>query len=190
MPVWRLQRTLPRWCRGGGGQCQWGSANVGAAAAPLHRLTGVQSFLLLSPLPPPPGTWLRTQGGGGNTGKCSTWEGGHRVVGAARWPGKIPAGSVSDALTSTLDFLPTIANLAGVKLHTDRYYDGIDIGPVLFDGATEAHTTLFHPNNCEGKNGDIDTIRVRQYKAKVPGGGGGGGWWPRGDSSPLLDRAR
>jgi arylsulfatase A-like enzyme len=111
--------------------------------------------------------WLRTQGGGGNTGKCSTWEGGHRVVGAARWTGRIPAGSVSDALVSTLDFLPTIAHLAGVDLHSDRYYDGINLGPVLFDGATEAHDTLYHPNNCEGRDGDINTVRAKQYKAKV-----------------------
>lgn len=65
-----------------------------------------------------------------------------------------------------------MARLAGVDLHTDRDYDGIDLAPVLFDGATTAHKTLYHPNNCEGIAGDIQTIRVEQYKAKVGNGRG------------------
>ena len=34
-------------------------------------------------------------------------------------------GSVSHALTSTLDIVPTIAKLAGVALPTDRTFDGM-----------------------------------------------------------------
>jgi len=74
---------------------------------------------------------------------------------------------VTDALASTLDVFPTVAALAGLALPNDRYYDGIDLAPVLFDGSTQGHTTLFHPNNGEGTNGAIETIRVGDYKAKV-----------------------
>ena len=61
---------------------------------------------LLQPL-----EWLKKTGGG-NTGKASTWEGGHREVGVFRWLGHITAG-VSDVLGSTLDIVPTMTALAG-----------------------------------------------------------------------------
>ena len=46
----------------------------------------------------------------------TSWEGGHREVGVARWPGKIAAGVVSHALASTMDFAPTIVRLAGGRV--------------------------------------------------------------------------
>lgn len=66
------------------------------------------------------------------SGKGTTYEGGHRVPLIARWPGKIAAGVVISELTSSLDWFPTILNLAGVKLPTDRKIDGVDMHDVLF----------------------------------------------------------
>jgi arylsulfatase A-like enzyme len=45
-----------------------------------------------------------------------------------RWPGKIPAGRVSDEIYSDLDWYPTIANLIGEsdRIPTDRPMDGIN----------------------------------------------------------------
>lgn len=54
------------------------------------------------------------------------YEGGHRVPGLARWPGHIPAGTVSDKLFNGTDFLPTIANLAGISIPSDRTIDGTE----------------------------------------------------------------
>ena len=51
-----------------------------------------------------------------------------------RWPGKIPAGKVCDELLSTLDLLPTLAELAGARLPSNRI-DGHAVGPVLFGDA-------------------------------------------------------
>jgi arylsulfatase A len=48
--------------------------------------------------------------------KFDAWEGGHRVPFIARWPGQIPAGSVSDQLICQVDFLSTLAALTGSKL--------------------------------------------------------------------------
>ena len=42
----------------------------------------------------------------------TTWEGGWRVPGIVRWPGKVRAGEVSDGIVSTLDLLPTFAKVA------------------------------------------------------------------------------
>jgi len=48
--------------------------------------------------------------------KMSAWEGGSRVPFVARWPGKIPAGWVSDQILTTMDLLPTFANIAKAAL--------------------------------------------------------------------------
>lgn len=64
-------------------------------------------------------------------GKGSTFEGGMRVPTIAWWPTKIPAGTASDEVVSTMDILPTLTTLAGGKVPTDRKIDGHDIWPIL-----------------------------------------------------------
>jgi arylsulfatase A-like enzyme len=59
-------------------------------------------------------------------GKGSCYEGGLRVPCIVRWPGKVTAGADSKAIFSTLDFLPTFANLAGFNVPDDRVIDGVD----------------------------------------------------------------
>jgi arylsulfatase A len=63
--------------------------------------------------------------------KGQTDEGGMRVPCVARWPGRIPAGTSSDAITSTLDVLPTLAHLAGANPPAGRRIDGKNIWPIL-----------------------------------------------------------
>jgi RNA polymerase sigma-70 factor, ECF subfamily len=46
-------------------------------------------------------------------------------------PGRIPAGTETDALASTIDLLPTIAALTGTPLPADRAIDGVDISALL-----------------------------------------------------------
>jgi N-acetylgalactosamine-6-sulfatase len=59
--------------------------------------------------------------------KRSMHEGGVRTFGLVRWPGKIPAGRVEEsAVTGGVDFLPTIAALAGVKVPANLAPDGED----------------------------------------------------------------
>lgn len=64
-------------------------------------------------------------------GKGTAWEGGVRVPFVARWPGRIPAGTKTNAMAATVDMLPTIAKLAGADLPPHKI-DGLDIAPVLF----------------------------------------------------------
>lgn len=63
--------------------------------------------------------------------KGRTDEGGMRVPCVVRWPGKIPAGSSSDAITSTLDLLPTLSHLSEGSPSVDRVIDGKNIWPIL-----------------------------------------------------------
>ncbi|GIW97886.1 MAG: hypothetical protein KatS3mg111_1219 [Pirellulaceae bacterium] len=71
-------------------------------------------------------------------GKGSTWEGGVRVPTICWWPGSIPAGTETDAITTMMDLLPTIAGLAGVEPPADRIIDGVDIWPVMAGTLSES----------------------------------------------------
>ena len=65
-------------------------------------------------------------------GKGSTWEGGMREPGIGWWPGKIPGGTITSELASTMDLYTTILLLAGAEVPADRVVDGVDLRPVLF----------------------------------------------------------
>ena len=76
---------------------------------------------------------------GGNT----LWEGGIRVAGMVRWPGRIQAGSVVDEPLISLDFLPMILRAAGGELPSDRVLDGRDPTAALTGEAKSPHSALY-----------------------------------------------
>ena len=76
-------------------------------------------------------------------GKGSPYEGGYRLPCIIRWPGKVPAGRVSDAIFATIDFMPTFANLAGFDIPEDRRIDGIDQTDLLL-GKRETGREYFY----------------------------------------------
>lgn len=53
-------------------------------------------------------------------------EGSLRVPFIMRWPGKIPAGMVSNEIVHEMDLFPTLANIAGGTVPNDREIDGVD----------------------------------------------------------------
>jgi arylsulfatase A len=77
-------------------------------------------------------------------GKGSTFEGGIRVPTIAWWPGRVPAGTSTPAITSMMDVLPTFATLAGAKLPSIRKLDGVDVSAALLDASDAAPRDLFH----------------------------------------------
>jgi arylsulfatase len=76
------------------------------------------------------GPWYQGSPGKLRGRKTTTYEGGVREPFIARWPGKIPPGKVSDAVTSMLDVFPTVTKLIGGSLPV-KALDGIDIFPIL-----------------------------------------------------------
>ena len=74
--------------------------------------------------------------------KGSLWEGGIRVPCLVAGPG-IPAGAISNAISVTMDWAPTILALAGVEPVPEVPFDGIDLRGVLCDPAHEPERTLF-----------------------------------------------
>jgi arylsulfatase A-like enzyme len=61
----------------------------------------------------------------------TTAEGAFRVPTIFWWPETIPAGTVCEEMATTMDFLPTFAELSGAKVPDDRIIDGKNVLPLL-----------------------------------------------------------
>ena len=96
--------------------------------------------------------------------KATTWEGGQRVPCIVRWPGEIPAGATSDALTTAMDLYPTIAGWCGADVPTDRTIDGRDINGVL---RGEPHARSPHEAFFYYQGPTLDAVRVGRWKLHV-----------------------
>lgn len=77
-----------------------------------------------------------TSPGRGSTGglrgrKRHLYEGGIRVPGLVRWPGKVAAGAVCDVPIIGSDVFPTLLAAAGVSVPSERVLDGVNVLPVL-----------------------------------------------------------
>ena len=90
------------------------TADNGPEAFPEGTNTGSVDY----PIPGTAGPWRGTLFTG--------FEGSLRVPFAARWPGKIPARSVSDEIVHEMDLFTTFAKIAGGKVPDDRVIDGVD----------------------------------------------------------------
>lgn len=97
--------------------------------------------------------------------KGSTFEGGMREPTVARWPGQIPAGTVSSELMTTMDLLPTFARLAGADIPADRVIDGKDIWPALAGKAQSPHEAFFYFSRSE-----LKAVRSGKWKLHLKDG--------------------
>ena len=67
--------------------------------------------------------------------KAQFFEGGIRVPAMVWAPGRIKPGSVSDELILTFDLMPTSMAMAGIRAPEGHAFDGMDVGPALFENA-------------------------------------------------------
>ncbi len=63
--------------------------------------------------------------------KGTLYEGGIREPMIVWWPGSISRGEVNNAIVSSVDLLPTFADLAGVQLPDEQVFDGISLVDIL-----------------------------------------------------------
>lgn len=82
--------------------------------------------------------------------KWTLWEGGIRVPTLVRWPGKIPAGRVSDQVGITMDLTRSILAVTGAVVPPEVELDGIDLMPILTGDAPEVERTLFWRTTAGG----------------------------------------
>jgi arylsulfatase len=76
--------------------------------------------------------------------KNSNWEGAFRVPEMVRWPGKIPAGVVSNEIISHTDWLPTLLAAAGEPEINEKLKQGHQAGDKHFKVHIDGYNFLPH----------------------------------------------
>lgn len=95
------------------------------------------------------------------------YEGGIRVPLIIRWPGHVEAGTVSSVPVISMDFFPTILEVAGLETSPSVPLDGESLLPLLHQtGTLERDAIYFHyPNYAfHGENRLGGAIREGKYK--------------------------
>jgi arylsulfatase A len=75
--------------------------------------------------------------------KLHLYEGGIRVPGIVRWPGRTRPGTVCDEPINGTDVLPTLCDAAGVATPTDQPLDGASVLPALDGRPLERDVPLY-----------------------------------------------
>ncbi len=115
------------------------------------------------------GPWLNYGNHAGSTGglregKGTSFEGGQRVPCIVRWPGVTEAGTINSKLASTIDILPTLAEITGAPL-PDHIIDGVSILPLLQGDETanpRDHFYYYYRHNS------LEAVRKDHWKLVLP----------------------
>ncbi len=101
-------------------------------------------------------------------GKANIYEGGVREPCLVVWPGVTQPGTVSHALVSSIDFLPTLMDMADLPREPDRQLDGVSFAAVLRGQADTARETVFcdFPHYTPA-TGNMPACSVRQGDWKL-----------------------
>jgi arylsulfatase A-like enzyme len=116
--------------------------------------------------------------------KRDNWEGGHRIPFIARWPGNIPAGTVSDEIICLTDLMRTCAVLTGAAVAADAAEDSYDILPALTGrrtGRAIREATVHHSSEGEF------SIRQGQWKLLLHPGSGGNNYRNKPGYAPYYE---
>ena len=105
---------------------------------------------------------------GGSTGglsgrKRADLEGGIRVPGVVRWPGKIKPGTVSEVPVIGSDLFTTILAATGTEIPTDRVIDGVNIIPAFSGEPVERKIPLFWRTHVSPASNRV-AMRIGDWK--------------------------
>ncbi len=115
------------------------------------------------------GPWLNFGNHAGSTGglregKGTSFEGGQRVPCIMKWPKKINPGSVCNQMASTIDFLPSFAEMLNVDL-PEKKIDGVSILSLMKgDKNAKPRDTFYYYYNAN----DLEAVRKDQWKLVFP----------------------
>jgi arylsulfatase A-like enzyme len=99
--------------------------------------------------------------------KFTLYEGGIRVPAIMRWPGRVPAGVVTDQVGITMDLSATILAAAGATVPANAKLEGVDLLPLIGRGATPVPRTLFWRVSTAGLN--QRAVRMGDWKLLIDG---------------------
>ena len=97
--------------------------------------------------------------------KGTLYEGGIREPLIAWWPDHVEAGKLSPALISSVDFLPTFAELAGIELPDEQVFDGISLVDIMEGSDPDPERTVFW--HYPVYHHDVPASAVRKGKWKL-----------------------
>ena len=115
------------------------------------------------------GTTGRTRGstGGLRGRKRSLYEGGHRVPGIIRWPGRIGPGSICDQPAIGSDIFTTICEITGTPVPGDRTIDGASLVPA-FSGEPIDRKVPMYWRYHKANDGMNIAMRLGDWKILTP----------------------
>ncbi len=100
-------------------------------------------------------------------GKGWHYEGGVRVPLIIKWPGVTVAGEVCDEPTISMDFYPTMLEMAGRPLNPAQHADGLSLAPLLRGDAAQLNrdALYFHFPHYHGSgHRPSGAVRARDWK--------------------------
>lgn len=101
-------------------------------------------------------------------GKGSAYEGGVRVPMIIRWPGGSAVGQICETPVMSIDFYPTLLDLAGVKGNSEhnQSVDGISLAPLIKGDKHLVGRDLFwhYPHYHAGGDGPYSAIRSDNFR--------------------------
>jgi arylsulfatase A-like enzyme len=99
-------------------------------------------------------------------GKGYLYEGGLREPLIVRWPGKVPAGKVTDTPVVLTDLVPTFLEFAGIDpLKTVGPLDGVSIAKLLFGGSAPERPFFWHfPHYTNQGSRPASAVREGEWK--------------------------
>ena len=124
-------------------------AGVGRILASLKRL-GLEQNTLVIFTNDNGGEWLSNNAPFYH-GKWTLWEGGLRVPTIMRWPGRIPAGRVSQQVGITMDLTASILAVTNATIPDSTRLEGINLLPLLTGVAPPIERTLFWRTDAGGR---------------------------------------
>jgi len=75
--------------------------------------------------------------------KGTVYEGGIRVPLIVKWPGRIKNGSLSEALVTSVDFYPTLLEIANAEKPEEQVLDGKSLMPELLENKFDPERAIF-----------------------------------------------
>jgi len=109
--------------------------NVGRVLRKLEQLDLTERTIVVYFADNGPNSWRWNGDMKGRKG--STDEGGVRSPCLIRWPARIPAGKRVDQIAAAIDLLPTLADLAGIPVASQKPLDGRSLRPLLLESHPE-----------------------------------------------------
>src|SRR3989475_3052529 len=136
--------------------------NVGRVLAKLDELKLSDNTIVIYFSDNGPNSWRWNGGMKGRKGSVD--EGGLRVPFLIRWPGHIRPGWRIPQIAGAIDLLPTLADLAGIRVASTKPLDGKSVKPLLLGQAKDWPDRMIF-----SLQGNRVSVRTQQYRLDPQG---------------------